>query len=126
MSYIVVQGPKGVGKSFMIKTCLENMKGVAWVAIAPNTLQEDILNKCYDKIIGGASFSLFPREPNVLRILWWYHTLFRSNPTLDLTMSERPADTKPAEVTGAVRSLANMGVNMVVDAFPNSSANNQA
>jgi hypothetical protein len=119
-SYIVVQGPKGVGKTLMIDTCLRNKNGVAEVVVAPNTLQKDIVNDCFDEIIGGASFNLFPRKPNALRVLWWYHFLFRSNPTLVLAVSERPPNAEPAQLTGAVRLLTNMGVNVVVDASPNS------
>ena len=37
-----------------------------------------------------------------------------------ISVSERPPDTEPAELTGAVRALAKLGLKVVVDATPNS------
>ena len=119
-SYIVVQGPKGVGKSCMIDTCLAKTMGVLRVTVCPGTLQKEIVNDCYHKIVGGLNLSFIPQETNVARVLFWHKLLFRRGPTMVLSMSERPRNVEPAEVTGAVRELTGMGVVMVVDASPNS------
>ncbi len=46
--------------------------------------------------------------------------MFRDMPTLVLSLSERPPMVKPAQITGAVRELARLGVKVLVDASPNS------
>ena len=110
-SYVVVQGPKGVGKSCMIDTWFSNSKGVVKCDITPGTLEKEVLNSCYEAINGGASKTVADTEPNMLRVLKWYNWItFGSYPTIIVGVSERPPDTKPAQLTGAVRKLAELGL----------------
>ena len=118
--YVVVGGPKGVGKSCMIDTCFSKSMGVLRCSIAPDTPEKSVLLECYYAINGGGSLFIDP-EPNVRRVLFWYRVLtFGNYPTMIIAVSERPPRKEPAELTGAVRRLAAQGLKVVVDASPNS------
>ena len=119
-SYVVVKGDKGIGKSCMIDTALHGMKGVVRTKISPDTSEVDVLKQCYRKITGGPGFTFFDEEANVKRVLFWYKSFHGSSPTVVMAMSERTAGSGYAQVTGAVRTLAELGVRVIVDASPNS------
>ena len=120
--YIVVEGPKGVGKSTMIDTCLKGKKGVVRVMISPSTKEDDVVSICQNEIIGGAGWKVnMNLSANTNRVLFWYHLFFRGQfPIVVMHTSELAPGTLPAELTGAVRRLSRLGINVVVDASPNS------
>lgn len=119
--YIVVKGPKGIGKSTMIDTCLKGKRGVVRVTIPPDTKEADVVSICQNEIIGGAGWKVMDQSANVNRVLFWYHLFFRGQfPIVVMTTSERAPGRQPAELTGAVRRLSRLGINVVVDASPNS------
>lgn len=119
--YIVVNGPKGVGKSTMIDTCLKGKKGVVRVTIPPDTKEDDVMSICEKAIIGGKGWKIMDQAANVNRVLFWYHLFFRGQfPIMVMTTSELARGRQPAELTGAVRRLSRLGINVVVDASPNS------
>ena len=118
--YIVVKGPKGVGKSTMIDTCLKGKYGVVRVTIPPNINEDDVVSICQNEIIGGAGWKGMDQSANFNRVLFWYHLFFRQLPIVVMTTSERAPESKPAQIVGAVRRLNRLGINVVVDASPNS------
>lgn len=119
--YIVVEGPKGIGKSTMIDTCLKGKYGVVRVTIPPDTKEADVVSICQNEIIGGAGWKVMDQSGNMNRVLFWYHLFFRGHfPIVVMTTSERAPGRQPAELTGAVRRLSRLGINVVVDASPNS------
>lgn len=118
--YIVVEGPKGIGKSTMIDTCLKGKSGVVRVTIPPDTKEADVVSVCQNEIIGGAGWKVMDQSANTNRVLFWYHLFFRQLPIVVMTTSERAPGGQPAELTGAVRRLSRLGINVVIDASPNS------
>ena len=59
--YVVVVGPKGVGKSCMIDTCFSKSMGVVrCTSIAPGTREDAVLQKCYLAINGEGSCLIEP------------------------------------------------------------------
>lgn len=119
--YIVVKGPTGVGKSTMIDTCLKGKYGVVRVTIPTGTKEADVVSICQTEIIGGAGWKVMNQPANINRVLFWYHLFFRGQfPIVVITMSVRALGRQPAELTGAVRRLSRLGINVVVDATPNS------
>ena len=119
--YIVVEGPKGVGKSTMIDTCLKGKKGVVRVTISSDTRENDVVSICQNAIIGGAGWKVnMNLSANTNRVLFWYHLFFRQFPIVVMHTSELAPGRLPAQLTGAVRRLSRLGINVVVDASPNS------
>ena len=118
--YIVVEGDKGVGKSCAISSALIGAKGVVDVTIPGGTTQQRVTDMCSAAIVGGVSLSFINQKSNVERVVKWYCRIFRGGPSLVMTMSERNSGMPYAEVTGAIRALADMGVKVIVDASPNS------
>lgn len=74
--YIVVEGPKGIGKSTMIDTCLKGKSGVVRVTIPPDTNEADVVSICQNEIIGGAGWKVMYQSANTNRVLFWYHLFF--------------------------------------------------
>jgi hypothetical protein len=118
-AYFVVEGPKGVGKSCLIDTALEFVKGVVRVDIPPGMLQTDVEERCL-RAVAGYACKIFQPRWAAKQIVSWYRCLHRASPVLVMSLSERPKNKEFAEITGAVRKLAAMGIKVVVDASPNS------
>jgi hypothetical protein len=105
----------------MIDTCLKGKYGVVRVTIPPDTKEDDVVSICQNEIVGGAGWKVMDQSANVKRVLFWYHLFFRGQfPIVVMTTSERAPGTQPAQLTGAVRRLSRLGINVVVDASPNS------
>ena len=91
------------------------------VTIPPDTKEADVVSICQNEIISGAGLKVVDQSANVNRVLFWYHLFFRGQfPIVVMTTSERALGREPAELTGAVRRLSRLGINVVVDATPNS------
>ena len=116
--YVVVQGPKGVGKSCAIDTALQRTCGVVVVEVAPGALQDAIVRSTLEAVAGTRPNFLDPR-PSAMRVLWWY-SLLLPPPTVVLRVSERSAGGTFAQIAGAVRSLVGCGLRAVIDSSPNS------
>lgn len=97
------------------------MKGVLRVMVPARTKEADIVLMCHNAIIGNAGLNVFDHTANANRVIFWYGVFFRNQvPVIIINASERTTGAEPAELTGAVRRLCQMGVNVVVDASPNS------
>ena len=124
-SYIVVEGDKGVGKSCLIETALNDTKGVVQVKITPGTKEMDVLDLCTSAIAGGSYpfLGFLASSPRAKFVIYWHRRIFGYAPTLLLSASEVPPGSvtkEPAELTGAVRTLTEMGLTVIVDSSPNS------
>jgi len=116
--YVVVQGPKGIGKSCVVETALQRTCGVVVVEVAPGAPKDAIVSSALASVAGVRS-SLWDPRPSALRVLWWYRWLLPP-PVIVLCVSERPVGKEYAETAGAVRSLVNCGFRAVIDSSPNS------
>ena len=117
-AYIVVSGPKGVGKSCVIATAVKSMPSVVAIDVAPGTKQEVIVESGL-RAITRDSMQFINPLPNAERVLKW-HNFFLAPPVLVVNVSERQDNGLYAQTTGAVRVLASMGIRVVVDASDNS------
>ena len=125
-SYIVVEGDKGLGKSCLIEFALKDTKGVVQVKIPSGTKEENVFEKGTAAIAGASSDFFVGSLASSSRAKWtiyWHRLFFDVAPTLVLSVSEVPegsVNKEPAELTGAVRALTEMGLRVVVDSSPNS------
>ena len=129
-SYIVVVGPKGIGKSCLIDTALKDTRGVLRVEIAPGDGGYDVRDKC-TSTIAGASLPFFlgfflsdsKRDSKITaeNVIYWHRRFFGYAPTLVVATTEVPKDREDfAHITGEVRTIAEMGMRVIVDPKPNS------
>lgn len=116
--YVVVQGPKGVGKSCVIASALQRTCGVVTSQVPPGETQKDIVRSVMVEIAGIRPRFLEPR-PSALRVLWWY-SLLLPPPIVVLRIGERSAGAPYAQAAGAVRELAGYGLRPIIDSLPNS------
>ena len=116
-TYIVVSGPKGVGKSCIVASATRSMNSVVAIRVEPGTLEKDIVNAGLRAINGDFSLIANPL-PSARRVLTW-HNFFLRSPVLVMEVSEVRRGSF-AEMTGATRALANMGIRVVLDASDHS------
>ena len=116
--YVVVTGPKGVGKSCVVDTATRRTCGVVHVGVAAGTSQKDIVR---DTLLSVANVQLgfVDPRPSVLRVLRWY-ALVLPPPIVVLRAHERAEGEAYARITGAVRDLVSCGLRVLVDASTNS------
>ena len=117
-AYIVVSGPKGVGKSCAIATAIKSMPSVVSINVAQGTTENVIVESGLRAITRDSMHFINPL-PNAERVLKW-HNFFLAPPVLVVNVSERQDNGLYAQTTGAVRVLASMGIRVVVDASDNS------
>ena len=116
--YVVVHGPKGVGKTCVVETALQRTCGVVVIEVAPGAREDAIVASALASVTGVRS-SLWDPRPSALRVLWWYRWLLPP-PIILLRVSERPTGGPFAQTAGAVRSLADCGFRAVIDTLPDS------
>ena len=116
--YVVVQGPKGVGKTCVVETALQRTCGVVVIEVAPGAPKDAIVASALASVAGVRS-SMWDPRPSALRVLWWYRWLLPP-PIVVLRVCERPVGKAFAETAGAVRSLVDCGFRAVIDSSPNS------
>ena len=86
-AYIVVSGPKGVGKSCAIATATKSMPSVVSIDVAQGTKQEVIVESGL-RAITRDSMQFINPLPNAERVLKW-HNFFLAPPVLVVNVSER-------------------------------------
>ena len=116
-TYIVVSGPKGVGKSCIVASATRSMNSVVAIRVEPGTVEKDIVNAGLRAINGDFSLIANPL-PSARRVLAW-HNFFLRSPVLVMEVSEVRRGSF-AQMTGATRTLANMGIRVVLDASDHS------
>jgi hypothetical protein len=119
--YIILRGDKGVGKTELIEYALENRCGVVNMSVYAETKGDDIVKGALHAFLRSTDiFSFIDPLPNARRVLWIYSFLSSTPPTLVMAVDERQSTDEYAGVTSAVRCLADLGINVIVDASPNS------
>jgi hypothetical protein len=127
--FIICKGPRGIGKTLMIRDALSRMPGVVHVKIPAGTAHADILNTVHAAIANVKVGSVFVNpEPGSRRVLWWYRLLFRRSPIVVISATERTAEhiqkgIRLADIPGAARELAADEYRVIVDASENSISN---
>ena len=119
--FIICKGPRGIGKTHMIREALIRTPGVVHLEIAAGTANNDIVNRAYAAIANTKG--MFSDDGR--RVLWWYRLLFRRSPIVVIAAMERTAahvhaGVRLADVSGAARRLAGAGIRVIVDASENS------
>ena len=120
-NYIVVSGPKGVGKTQLINAVLGNDFGVEHLDVAPATGHKDLVNDAL-RTVARTGYFTFDPAPSARRVLFFHKLFFGAPVTVVLHAAERKAGEAPAAVDSAARVLAGLGVRVVVDASTNSMA----
>lgn len=118
--YLVVRGPKGVGKSCVVATATQHRCGVVAVDVAAGTSGDAIVAAALSAVARVYPSPLVPSVlPSARRVIFW-HRLVAGPPTIVLHMEERQDGAGYADATGAVRRLVGYGLNVIIDASENS------
>jgi hypothetical protein len=118
--YVVVVGPKGVGKTVVTATATEAMCGVVHVDVPPGTPGKEILADAFAALT-RCSLRFVDLGSSARRVLWWHALLFRTPATVVLHAGERKPAQAFADVDNAARVLADTyGVRVIIDASDNS------
>ena len=118
--YVVVAGPKGVGKTCMVDTALQFTVGVVSVRVAAGASEKEILTDAF-KAVTRSNLSFLDHNAGARRVLWWHHFLFRVPATVILRAAERKSSQQHADLDSAARSLTHdFGARVLIDASNNS------
>jgi hypothetical protein len=125
-NYVIVCGPKGVGKSCLVESVL-NWKPVIRVWVTADMKEAKILQLVYSEIC-GSPFPLFATRSASARVFFFLKlfSLWRyRRPIIYICAYEVTAGKKPADLTGAVRDLTErLGARVIIDASDDSLPNN--
>ena len=118
--YVVVVGPKGVGKTCVVDTATQRMCGVVVVNVEPGATQKEIMNDAFVAIT-RSDYNLLQHRHGAFRVLWWHNVLFRTPATVVLRAAERKPSETFAALDSAARALTQeYGAHVVIDASNNS------
>ena len=118
--YVVVAGPKGVGKTCVVESATQRTFGVVTVRVPAGTSAEKILADVFTAITRFYVRSL-DQSGSARSVLWWHHLLFRTPATVVLQAAERKPSQVHADLDSAARALSrDFGMRVVVDASNNS------
>jgi hypothetical protein len=113
-SFLVVRGPKGVGKTCIVDTVLETRPGVVRLDIYPGTSGPEILKKVFSAISGNISEG---HQASAKDVLKWYNRLYSKYPfVIALQAKERSPPSPCADIGPAARDLGAFGFQVLVDA----------
>lgn len=118
--YVVVSGPKGVGKSCMVDTSLEYKVGVVTVRVPAGTSEKEIMADAF-RAITRSNFISLDHSASARRVLWWHHYFFRQPATVVLRAAERKPTQLFADLDSSARALTHdYGARVLIDASNNS------
>lgn len=113
--FVVVVGPKGVGKTCIVDTALEKRPGVLRLSVPSGKGKEDILHDVFGACSGSHS-DLDSKKFNSECVLKWHNRIFPSYPMIvALQLDERFPPPPPASTGPAARDLRRMGFKVIVD-----------
>lgn len=119
--FILVRGPRGVGKTSAICTALESTKGVIKIGpVRPGTTQDEILDEVSYRIT-GLNVGWKQNADDVAKVSEKFKEDNKKCPLIVLIQaSERPVNDKAAELTAAARILADLfGLAVIIDCCEN-------
>ena len=118
--YVVVAGPKGVGKSCVVASATEAACGVVTVRVPAGASEPAILADVFTALTRFYIRTL-DQSGSARRVLWWHELLFRVPATVVLQAAERKPSQAFADLDSAARALAGgYGLRVVIDASNNS------
>jgi hypothetical protein len=118
--YVIVSGPKGVGKTCLVDTTLQYTVGVVSVRVAAGTNEKEIVADTF-KAITRSNISFLDHTASARRVLWWHHVFFRQPVTVVLRAAERKPSQQFADLDSSARTLTHdFGVRVLIDASNNS------
>jgi hypothetical protein len=118
--YVVVAGPKGVGKTCVVESATQRTCGVVTVRVPAGTPEDKILADVFTAVTRFYVRSL-DQSGSARRVLWWHHLLFRTRATVVLQAAERKPAQAHADLDCAARALSrDFGMRVVIDASNNS------
>ena len=118
--YVVVAGPKGVGKTCVVETATQHTFGVVAVRVPAGTPEDKILADVFTALTRYYIRSL-NLSGSARRVLWWHHLLFRTPATVILQAAERKPSEGFAALDSAARALSyDFGARVIIDASNNS------
>ena len=120
--YIIVAGPKGVGKTCVVKTATNAMWGVIHVRISAGQNEKDINADVFTAIARSFSRSV-DNSGSASRVLFWHSIFFRTPVTVVLEAAEISAGGKFAALDSAARGLTQTygkKLRLIIDAEDNS------
>lgn len=117
--YIVVRGPKGVGKSRLVEAALAGLPGVVSVDVHPGAKAAEIEKDAY-KAIARYKVDFLDPTASAERVIFYHRLIFGQAPIVVLCVGEVPAGQKHASVGNAVRNMAKRGLRVVIDSSDSS------
>ena len=118
--YIIVGGPKGVGKTCIVETATQATFGVVTVRVPAGTSEKEIKSDVFAAIT-RRSLRTMDNSGSTRRVLWWHRLIFRTPATVILQAAERKPTQAFAALDSAARSLTqDYGLRVVIDACNNS------
>jgi len=119
--YVVVTGPKGVGKSCLIDTAFKNTCGVARIKVKSGLDENAIVDAALRELTGlSGRFSISNPYVNARRVVFWYRLLSRGDsPIIIINASERQSGQPYANLAAAARTLnEDFRLRVVIDGSP--------
>ena len=118
--YVVVVGPKGVGKTCVVNTATEKTFGVVSVRVPAGTPETTIMTDVFTAIT-RCNPRIMDLSASTGRVLWWHQLIFRTPATVVLRAAERKPTQLFADLDSAARALTNdYGLRVIIDASDNS------
>jgi hypothetical protein len=116
--FLVVRGPKGIGKTVAIENALAHTWSVCYVRrpIEPGTRKSQIVDQVLDDFTNIENRFL-TKDKATNHVLFWnsVFTLGRHKPIIVISAQERLKDQPHAHIAEAARDLAKMGMRVIID-----------
>ena len=118
--YVVVAGPKGVGKTCIVETATERTFGVVSVYVQAGKSHDDIKATVFTAITRCSPCTV-ELSASARRVAWWHRFIFRTPVTIVLHAAEREPTQQFADLDSAARALTyDFGMRVVIDTSDNS------
>lgn len=92
-AFVVVRGPKGIGKTCAVDTALAHRFGVVKFNVHPATTADSIMRTVLDEV-SGIPYSYVNKSPSSISVAKWHARFFRIPLTVVLRATEVPPDKK--------------------------------
>jgi hypothetical protein len=87
LSYAVITGPSGVGKTFLLEHFAASTRvAVICLSVMPDTTPTELIRQVHLELSNLLPLSYLSAESNARRVLYYYRLLFRSSPVIVLKL----------------------------------------